>query len=98
NHLPLPWAVGAFHVERGKHAFMRVYDFLDTVSAQVLVPLLPAAGAQSDLILSVIPYVVETNRLIGPACRSRQGCFAAVWVATAFCPAQAASASKPRTT
>ena len=26
--------------------------------------LLPAAGAQSDLILSVIPYVLETNRLI----------------------------------
>jgi hypothetical protein len=64
NHLPLPWAVGAFHVERGKHAFMRFYDFLDTIPAQVLVPLLPAAGAQSDLILSVIPYVVETNRLI----------------------------------
>ncbi len=64
NHLPLPWAVGAFHVERDKHAFMRFYDFLDTVPAQVLIPLLPAAGAQSDLILSVIPYVLETNRLI----------------------------------
>ena len=64
NHLPLSWAVGAFHVERGKHAFMRFYDFLGTVPAQVLVPLLPAAGAQSDLILSVIPYVLETNRMI----------------------------------
>ena len=59
NHLPLPWAVGAFYVEGGKHAFMRY-----TVPAHVLVPLLPAAGAQSDLILSVIPYVLETNRLI----------------------------------
>lgn len=64
NHLPLSWAVGALHIERGKHAFMRFYDFLDTVPAQVLVPLLPAAGAQSDLVLSVIPYVLETNRLI----------------------------------
>jgi len=64
NHLPLSWAVGAFHVERGKHAFMRFYDFLGTVPAQVLVPLLPAAGAQSDLILSVIPYVLETNRMV----------------------------------
>ena len=64
NHLPLSWAVGAFYVERGKHAFMRFYDFLDTVPAHVLVPLLPAAGAQSDLILSVIPYRLETNRLI----------------------------------
>jgi hypothetical protein len=64
NHLPLSWAVGAFYVEGGKHAFMRFYDFLDTVPAHVLVPLLPAAGAQSDLILSVVPYILETNRLI----------------------------------
>lgn len=64
NHLPLSWAVGAFHVERGKSAFMRFYDFLETVPAHVLVTLLPAAGAQSDLILSVIPYSLETNRLV----------------------------------
>lgn len=64
NHLPVSWAVGAFYVERGKNAFMRFYDFLESVPAHVLVTLLPAAGAQSDLILSVIPYVVETNRLI----------------------------------
>ena len=38
---------------------MRFYDFLDTVPAQVLVPLLPAAGAQSDLILTVIPYALK---------------------------------------
>jgi hypothetical protein len=64
NHLPVSWAVGAFYVEQGKSAFMRFYDFLESVPAHVLVPLLPAAGAQSDLILSVIPYSVETNRLI----------------------------------
>jgi hypothetical protein len=64
NHLPLAWAVGAFHVERGKTAFMRFYDFLETAPAHVLVPLLPQAGVQSDLILSVIPYSLETNRLI----------------------------------
>jgi len=64
SHLPLSWAVGAFHVERGKSAFMRFYDFLETVPAHVLVTLLPAAGAQSDLILSVIPYSLETNRLV----------------------------------
>jgi hypothetical protein len=52
--LPFPWAVGAF--ERSKGAFMRFYDFLQTPPAQVLVPLLPAAGAQSDLILGVVPY------------------------------------------
>jgi hypothetical protein len=64
NHLPVSWAVGAFYVERGKSAFTRFYDFLESVPAHVLVPLLPAAGAQSDLILSVIPYSLETNRLI----------------------------------
>ena len=64
NHLPVSWAVGAFYVERSKNAFMRFYDFLETVPAHVLVTLLPAAGAQSDLILSVIPYSLETNRLI----------------------------------
>jgi len=64
NHLPVSWAVGALYVERGKNAFMRFYDFLESISAHVLVTLLPAAGAQSDLILSVIPYSLETNRLI----------------------------------
>ncbi|HET9574601.1 MAG TPA: hypothetical protein VFP29_12850 [Methyloceanibacter sp.] len=62
--LPFPWAVGAFNVERGKGAFMRFYDFLKTPPAQVLVPLLPAAGAQSDLILSIVPYRLETNLLV----------------------------------
>jgi len=64
NHLPVSWAVGAFYAERGKNAFMRFYNFLGSVPAHVLVPLQPAAGAQSDLILSVIPYSLETNRLI----------------------------------
>jgi hypothetical protein len=64
NHLPLSWAVGVFHVEAGKHAFMRFYDFLETAPSHVLVPLLPQAGVQSDVILSVIPYSLETNRLI----------------------------------
>ena len=64
NQLPVSWAVGAFYIERGKNAFMRFYDFLETVPAHVLVTLLPAAGAQSDLILSVIPYSLERNRLI----------------------------------
>ena len=59
--LPFSWAVGAFNVERGKQAFMRFYDFLDTIPAQMLVPLLPAAGAQSDLILSVVPYRLENG-------------------------------------
>jgi hypothetical protein len=64
NHLPLPWAVGAFYVEHGKHTFMRFYDFLETVPAHVLVTLLPQAGAQSDLVMSLVPYSLEKDRLI----------------------------------
>jgi len=62
--LPFPWAVGALNVERDKGAFMRFYDFLKTPPAQVLVPLLPSAGAQSDLFFSVVPYRLETNLLV----------------------------------
>jgi hypothetical protein len=62
--LPFSWAVGAFYVDREKGAYIRFYDFLRTPPAQVLVPLLPAAGAQSDLILSVVPYRIETNLLV----------------------------------
>lgn len=63
--LPLPWAVGAFYVDWEKGAYMRFfYDFLRTPPAQALVPLLPAAGAQPDLILSVVLYRIEMNLLV----------------------------------
>jgi hypothetical protein len=52
------------NVEQGNHTFVRFYDFLDTVAAHALIPLLPAAGARPDLTLSVAPYRIETNRLI----------------------------------
>ena len=64
NQLPLPWAVGAFYLERGKNTFMRFYDFLESVPAHLMVPLLPQAGAQSDLTISLVPYSLETDRLI----------------------------------
>ena len=63
NRLPEPWAVGAFNVERGK-TFARFYDFLETPPANVLLNLLPLAGASSDLIFGVVPYSVEKNRLL----------------------------------
>lgn len=61
--LPFSWAVGAFYAERGKHAFMRFYDFLESVPAHLMVPLLPVAGAQSDLILSVVPYRLDDDNV-----------------------------------
>ena len=64
NHLPISWAVGSFNVEHGKHTFMRLYNFLETVPAHLLVTLLPQAGAQSDLIVSLFPSAVEKGRLI----------------------------------
>ncbi len=64
NRLPLPWAVGAFNVERGNKTYARFYDFLDTPSGNVLLNLLPQAGASSDLIFGVVPYRVEKDRLV----------------------------------
>jgi hypothetical protein len=58
------WAAGVFNIERSKRAFMRFCDFLDTIPAHSLIPLLPAAGAQSDLILSVIPYRLDRDVLV----------------------------------
>jgi hypothetical protein len=64
NRLPLSWAVGMFNVERDNKTFVRFYDFLDTPAAHTLLNLLPQAGASSDLIFGVVPYSLETNRLI----------------------------------
>jgi hypothetical protein len=64
NRLPLPWAVGAFNVERDNKTFVRFYDFLETPAANVLLNFLPHAGASSDLIFGVVPYSVERNRLL----------------------------------
>jgi hypothetical protein len=58
--LPISWAVGAFHVERGKAAFMRFYDFLDTVPAHVLVPLLPA-GLNGTCWSSPLPITISAS-------------------------------------
>ncbi len=64
NHLPVSWAVGSLNVEHGKHTSARFYDFLESVPAHLLVPLLPQAGAQSDLVISVVPYSIEKDRLL----------------------------------
>ena len=59
NRLPLPWAVGAFNVESGNKTFARFYDFLETPPANVLLNLLPLAGASSDLIFGVVPIALK---------------------------------------
>lgn len=64
NRLPLSWAVGSLNVERGNKTFARFYDFLDTPPANVLLNLLPQAGASSDLVFGVVPYSVEKDRLV----------------------------------
>jgi len=64
NHLPVSWVVGSLNVEHGKHTSARFYDFLESVPAHLLVPSLPQAGAQSDLVISVVPYSIEKDRLL----------------------------------
>jgi fumarate reductase subunit C len=60
----LPCAVGAFTIESGNKTFARFYDFLETPPANVLLNLLPLAGASSDLIFGVVPYSVEKESAV----------------------------------
>jgi hypothetical protein len=48
NRLALPWAVGSFNGERDNKTFVRFYVFLEAPAANVLLHLLPQAGASSD--------------------------------------------------
>jgi hypothetical protein len=61
NRLALPWAVGSFNVECDNKTFVRFYDFLETPAANVLLHLLPQAGAS---FFGVVPYSLERNRLV----------------------------------
>jgi hypothetical protein len=64
NRLPAPWPVGILSADLNKDAFVRFYDFLETARAHVLVPLVAGAGAQSDLMFSVIPFNLEADRVV----------------------------------
>ena len=64
NQLPLSWAVGALQYRERQASLHALLRFPGDAARACAGDVAAAAGAQSDLILSVIPYSVETNRLI----------------------------------
>jgi hypothetical protein len=58
-----PWAVGNFDVAHDR-AYMFFYDFLGASNGALMLQLLQTAGAQTDMIMSVIPVRMEAQRIV----------------------------------
>ena len=58
-----PWATGGFEVSNDR-AFMFLYDFLAASNGALMLQLLQTAGAQTDLIMSVIPVRMEAQKIV----------------------------------
>jgi hypothetical protein len=58
-----PWATGRFEVAHDR-AFMFFYDFLAAPNGPLLLHLLQTAGAETDIVMSVIPSSLGPDRLI----------------------------------
>lgn len=57
-----PWAVGRFDVD-SKSGYMFFHDFLGAPNGMLMLNLMQTAGAASDLIMSVVPMLIEPERL-----------------------------------
>jgi hypothetical protein len=56
------WAVGRFDVD-AKSAYMFFHDFLGAPNGMLMLSLMQTAGAASDIIISVVPMLIEPQRL-----------------------------------
>ena len=56
------WAVGRFDVDQ-KSAYMFFHDFLGAPNGMLMLNLMQTAGASTDIIISVVPMLVEPQRL-----------------------------------
>jgi hypothetical protein len=56
------WAVGRFDVDP-KSAYMFLHDFLAAPNGNLMLNLMQTAGAQTDIIISIVPMIVEPQRL-----------------------------------
>ena len=56
------WAVGRFDVDQ-KSAYMFLHDFLAAPNGNLMLNLMQTAGASTDIIISVVPMIVEPQRL-----------------------------------
>ena len=58
-----PWAVGRLDVDQ-KSAFMFFHDFLGAPNGMLMLNLMQTAGAQTDIIISLMPMTIEPQRLL----------------------------------
>jgi len=58
-----PWAVGRFDIDQ-KSAFMFFHDFLGAPNGMLMLNLMQTAGAQTDIIISLMPMVIEPQRIL----------------------------------
>jgi hypothetical protein len=56
------WAVGRFEVDQ-KGAFMFFHDFLGAPNGMLMLNLMQTAGITNDIILSLVPMIVEPQRM-----------------------------------
>ena len=57
-----PWAVGRFDID-AKSAYMFFHDFLGAPNGMLMLTLMQTAGSSSDIIISLVPMIVEPQRL-----------------------------------
>ena len=58
-----PWAVGRLDVDQ-KSAFMFFHDFLGAPNGMLMLNLMQTAGAQTDIIISLMPMTIEPQRML----------------------------------
>jgi hypothetical protein len=58
-----PWAIGRFDVDE-KSAYMFLHDYLAAPNGMLMLNLLQARGASTELIMGIVPMVVEAKRIL----------------------------------
>lgn len=57
-----PWAVGRLDVD-AKSAFVFLHDFLAAPNGMLMLNMLQTSGAQAEIIMGLVPIVVEPQRM-----------------------------------
>lgn len=57
-----PWAVGRFDID-ANNASMFFHDFLHAPNGELMLALMQTAGAATDIVMGVMPIMVERERL-----------------------------------
>jgi len=57
-----PWAVGRFDMDQ-KSAYIFLHDFLAAPNGMLMLSTLQTSGAQAEIIMGLVPIIVEPQRL-----------------------------------